>query len=136
MSNGEMDNVIKEFPMIHDNRVLRYQVDLIEHVLTLELLTETEQLVTVQFSGLMAHRFEHVGQDNILFGMEEVTSAYFFACYRQLLERTLPYGFPVCGGPGQLKDDMQEQKIRIFVLTSSLGLCGFVLARDVALTAT
>ncbi len=135
MDNGQEDHIIKDFPMIHDNRVLRCQVDFMERVLTLEMVTETEQLAIVQFSGLMAHRFEHVGQDNILFSMEEVTSVCFLARYRQLLEQTLPYGFPVCGSLSQLKNYMQDQKIRVFVLTSSLGLSGFVLAQNVALTA-
>ena len=39
-----------------------------------------------------AHWFENVIQDNILFGMDEITVDGFFEPYKDLLDGTIPYG--------------------------------------------
>ena len=80
-----------------------------------------------------AHWFENVIQDNILFGMDEITVDGFFEQYKDLLGGTISYGFPACCSIEELRERMEREKIRVFVIDSSLGLCGFVLAQEVAL---
>ena len=46
---------------------------------------------------------------------------------------TISYGFPVCCSIEELRERMEREHIRVFVIDSSLGLCGFVLAQKVDL---
>ncbi len=95
--------------------------------------TEVGAQVSVHFTGLLAHWFENVIQDNILLGMDEITVDSFFEQYRNLLDRTISYGFPACCSIEELRERMDREKIRAFVINSSLGLCGFVLAQEAEL---
>ena len=126
-----MSMVIQSFDNLHDNRVLRCCADFEAHTLHLDTRTEAGEVVSVHFTGLLAHWFENMAQDNILFGMDEITIDGFFEQYRELLDGTIPYGFPACCGIEELRERMEREKIRVFVIDSSLGLCGFVLAQEV-----
>ena len=95
--------------------------------------TEAGEKVSVRFTGLLAHWFENVIQDNILFGMDEITVDGFFQQYKDLLGGTISYGFPACCSIEGLRKRMEREHIRVFVIDSSLGLCGFVLAQEVEL---
>jgi len=87
----------------------------------------------LSFTGLLAHWFENVIQDNILFGMDEITVDGFFEQYKDLLGGAVSYGFPACCSIEELRERMDREHIRVFVIDSSLGLCGFVLAQEVEL---
>ena len=68
-----MSTLICSFDGLHDNRVLRYCADFEAHTLHMDTQSETGEKVSVRFTGLLAHWFENVIQDNILFGMDEIT---------------------------------------------------------------
>ena len=68
-----MSTLICSFDGLHDNRVLRYCADFESHSLHMDTKTEAGEKVSVHFTGLLAHWFENVIQDNILFGMDEIT---------------------------------------------------------------
>ena len=68
-----MSMVIQSFDHLHDNRVLCYCADFEAHILHVDTRTEAGENVSVHFTGLLAHWFENVIQDNILFGMDEIT---------------------------------------------------------------
>ena len=125
---------IQSFDNLHDNRVLRYCTDFEAHTLHMDTRTEAGENVSVHFTGLLAHWFENVIQDNILFGMDEITADVFFKQYKEMLDRTVSYGFPACCSIEELRERMDREHIRIFVIASSLGLCGFVLAQEVKIT--
>ena len=122
---------IQSFDNLHDNRVLRYCTDFEAHTLHMDTRTEAGENVSVHFTGLLAHWFENVIQDNILFGMDEITADVFFKQYKEMLDRTVSYGFPACCSIEELRERMEREHIRVFVIDSSLGLCGFVLAQEV-----
>ena len=71
-----MSTLICSFDGLHDNRVLRYCADFEAHTLHMDTQTEAGEKVSVHFTGLLAHWFENVIQDNILFGMDEITNVY------------------------------------------------------------
>ena len=50
-----------------------------------------------------------------------------------MLDRTVSYGFSACCSIEELRERMDREHIRVFVVDSSLGLCGFVLAQGVEL---
>ena len=89
-----MSMVIQSFDKLHDNRVLRYCADFEAQTLHMDTQTETGEKVSLHFTGLLAHWFENVVQDNILFGMDEITLDGFFEQYKDLLGGTISYGFP------------------------------------------
>ena len=53
--------------------------------------------------------------------------------FTDLLGGTISYGFPACCSIEELRERMDREHIRVFVIDSSLGLCGFVLAQEVEL---
>lgn len=120
-----MSTLICSFDGLHDNRVLRYCADFEAHTLHMDTQSETGEKVSVRFTGLLAHWFENVIQDNILFGMDEITVDRFFQQYKDLLGGTISYGFPACCSIEELRKRMEREHIRVFVIDSSLGLCGF-----------
>lgn len=126
-----MNTFICSFDCLHDNRVLRYGIDFEAHTLHMDTKTEAGKIVSVHFSGLLAHWFDHVIQNNILFGMDEITISVFFEQYKERLDKSLLYGFPACCTIEQLQEKMVRERVRVFVIDSSLGLCGFVLAQEV-----
>ena len=128
-----MNTVIQSFDNLHDNRILRYCADFECRTLHIVTLSETGESISVRFTGLLAHWFENVIQDNILFGMDEITVDGFFQQYKDLLGGTISYGFPACCSIEELRKRMEREHIRVFVIDSSLGLCGFVLAQEVEL---
>lgn len=128
-----MNTLICSFDCLHDNKVLHYCVDFETHTLHLDTQTEAGETVSVHFTGLLAHWFENVIQENILFGMDEITADGFFEQYEDLLCGTISYGFPACCSIEELREQMERENIRVFVIDSSLGLCGFVLAKEVEL---
>ena len=52
---------IQSFDNLHDNRVLRYCADFEANTLNMDTQTEAGKIVSVHFSGLLAHWFENVG---------------------------------------------------------------------------
>ena len=128
-----MSMVIQSFDNLHDNRVLRYCADFEAHTLHMDTQTEAGEKVSVHFTGLLAHWFENVIQDNILFGMDEITVDDFFEQYKDLLGGTISYGFPACCSIKELRKRIEQEYIRVVVIDSSLGLCGFILAQEVEL---
>ena len=120
-----MSTLICSFDGLHDNRVLRYYADFEAHILHMDTQTEAGEKVSVHFTGLLAHWFENVVQDNILFGMDEISVDAFFEQYKDLLGGTISYGFPACCSIEKLRERMDREHIRVFVIDSSLGLCGY-----------
>ena len=70
---------IQSFDNLHDNRVLRYCADFEANTLNMDTQTEAGKIVSVHFSGLLTHWFENVIQNNILFGMDEITVSGFLS---------------------------------------------------------
>ena len=120
-----MSTLICSFDGLHDNRVLRYYADFEAHILHMDTQTEAGEKVSVHFTGLLAHWFENVVQDNILFGMDEISVDAFFEQYKDLLGGAISYGFPACCSIEELRERMDREHIRVFVIDSSLGLCGY-----------
>ena len=100
---------IQSFDNLHDNRVLRCCADFEAHTLRMDTRTEAGENVSVHFTGLLAHWFENVIQDNILFGMDEILADVFFKQYKEMLDRTVSYGFPACCSIEELRERMDTK---------------------------
>lgn len=128
---------------IHDNTIERYTVDIEAHTLLMETRPEgtaDKQSVFLNFNGVLAHFFENVTGCNILFDVEEVAPEIFVANWHDFLVRNIPYGFPVLNFQYEypLKSEdlerlpqvIKNNGYRIFVISASLGLTGFVIAKE------
>ena len=95
--------------------------------------TEAGERSSVHFTGLLAHSFKNVIQDNILFGMDEITVDGFFEQYKDLLDgRVRLTAFPACCG---IEEGYGSAWAGAHpgIQYSFPGLCGFVLAKEVEL---
>ena len=128
-----MSMVIQSFDHLHDNRVLCYCADFEAHILHVDTRTEAGENVSVHFTGLLAHWFENVIRDNILFGMDEITVDGFLNSTKTCWAGPSLTAFPPVAASRNCGSAWIGEHIRVFVIDSSLGLCGFVLAQEVEL---
>jgi len=129
-----MSNVIRSIDEIHDAMVWEYHVDLRGHQLEMIVgWSKKENGIHLCFDGLLAHHFENVIDTNILFDIEEVTLSYFLQKNEAFLKNKLRFGFPIsrndCRTIEQLKEYLQGY--RFFQIDASLGMIGFIIARDI-----
>ena len=93
-----MNTLIYSFDGLHDNRVLRCCTDFEAHTLHMDTRTEAGETASVHFTGLLAHCFKNVIQDNILFGMDEITVDSFLNSTKTCwTERSLMAFLPAAG---------------------------------------
>jgi hypothetical protein len=87
----------------------------------------------VIFSGVVAHFFEHVLPGNILFGIEEGDPKSLVDQYAERFKESWRYGWPQVDYKGDLsvlQDWLRDHSIRAFVIQSSYGLSGWILAEN------
>lgn len=131
-----MSDLIAALSQVHDNFILSYAVNFQDHTLKLKTQNANGHQILLTFAGLLAHHFENVAQDNILFGIDEISVDDFFAKYQGLLDKTISYGFPCCCSLYELQTRMHAEHLKVFVIDSSLGLCGFVLCKSIQINTT
>jgi hypothetical protein len=121
---------------VHDNFVYAYFVDCEGQRLILHTMfrdREPYEYTDVIFRGLIAHYFEHVLPGNILNAVEEVESATIVDQYATVFAESWRWAWPFFeyrGDVVSLKERLREQAIRGFLVMSSYGLDGWVLAES------
>lgn len=129
-------NVIKEYvDHVHDYEISSYTVDITNHIL--QIFAEyCENKSAITFTGLLAHHFDHVTYSNILDDVTEVTVDWFIAFFREMLTDALRFAFPVWDAKNceDLSAYLKEKDERTFIIYSSLGLNGFVIAKEISVT--
>ena len=129
------EHIVEQYPNIENNQVLSYQVDIINR--TLRILTKSadgKNHVDITFTGVLSHRFEDVILSNLLYEISQFTVDYFIATNKEVINESLEYGYPAqkMDNIGALKDFLKKEKYKIFDITSTLGLCGEVIAKDIS----
>ena len=120
--------MISDEASIHDNHVLSYMVDCQERQITLCTVyphAEPPERTDIIFSGVAAHHFERGDMVTILFAVQEVSPEQVYAEYGDLFERNKTYGWP------EVQHDTKV--VKGFLISSSYGLEGFVLAQEMRL---
>jgi hypothetical protein len=123
-------------PSVHDNFVYAYAVLIDRRQLILHTEyrdTEPNELTDVIFLDVIAHHFEHVGDGAILLDVEEVEPEWVVRQEAEVFARGKNYGWPLPDykDPADLVRRLKDQGLRGYVISSSFGLNGFVLAREV-----
>ena len=128
-----MSNIVREFSHVHDNQINAYRVDISNQTLTLETTYENQEKTEIIFTGWMAHRFENVIYCNIILDITQVTVDYYINSNQEEVTEALRYGFPACfKSIAALKEYLLNEKYNIYEISSSLGLAGTIIAKDIA----
>jgi hypothetical protein len=125
-------------PSFHDDYLVGYEVDcegrqIKLHIKPAASVAEQVGASTVVFTGVEGYNFENDAFGNIIFALEAVTTPGFVSEYRGELAES----YRMSGAPGTWASDLDtaprvlsEQGVQAFVLSSSYGLSGWVLARS------
>jgi hypothetical protein len=126
-------------PSFHDDYLVGYEVDcearqIKLHIKPADSAAERAHGSTVVFTGVEGYDFEGDAFGNIILGLVAWTTTEFLSQYRG----DLAEAYHMSGAPGAWAADLDaaprflsEQGIQAFVLGSSYGLSGWVLAREV-----
>jgi hypothetical protein len=130
--------MLNMLPSFHDDYVVGYEVDCEGRQIRLHIkpatpVAEQAPVITVVFTGVEGYNFQNDAFGNIIFDLETVPATQFVSQYRGALAKS----FRLSGAPGTWASDLDaapqilsEQGVQAFVLSSSYGLSGWVLARE------
>ncbi|WP_353094006.1 hypothetical protein [Tissierella praeacuta] len=129
------NNIIKEYGVVHDNMIISYMVDFEKQILQINTKNYDDEKIIIRFQGLLAHAFENVILNNIILEIYQVKIEHFLLDKANKLSETLKYGFPTIGVSNvrELGDYLKENRYRVFYLTASLGMCGYIIAKEIIL---
>jgi hypothetical protein len=127
-------------PSFHDEILVGYEIDCEARKIKLHIKPsapdmERAAVRTAIFSGVLGYHFENDAFGNIIFALESVPMTWFVSQNRRDLAEAHRFG-----ALGTWASDLDAapavlsgQGIQAFILSASLGLTGWVLAKDAAL---
>jgi hypothetical protein len=123
---------------VHDNNVYAFSCDCVTRRMILHTsydAGEVHEFTDVLFSDVLVHSFEHVLPGNILFDVREIAPNAVVDDHRELFSKSWPYGWPIAnieyrGDLEYLKTWLHDQSFRAFAIESSVGLSGWVFAKN------
>lgn len=138
-----MDEEIYLNKIVHDGDIKKYEVDFEKKELKLffniespyvpELRKNNKKAIII-FSGLLTHVFEYEYHQNILSDIFKYDIETFINENKELLKESRNYCWPLTFEDiDDLKDKLLKQKYNYYVIESSNGLDGWVLAKDVTI---
>jgi hypothetical protein len=122
---------------IHDNLLISYEVQCESRTILLRTecrtKNQTTKFINVVFNGVQGYRFENDAFGNIVLDLEPVAIDQFVAEYGAGIVAS----YKMAGSPGPWAKNLDAaslhlhaQKIQAFILSSSFGLSGWILARE------
>jgi hypothetical protein len=125
---------------IHDNLLISYEVQCEERTIILRteyrVKNAPTEFTNVIFRGVQGYRFENDVFGNIIFGLETIPVEQLLTEYGSEISES----YHAAGSPGPWAANLgtasgylREQGVQGFILSSSLGLDGWVLAREVSI---
>lgn len=126
---------------IHDNNVISYEVHCEARTIVLRteyrVKNEPTEFTNLIFKGVQGYCFENDAFGNIILDLDTVTIEQLLAEYGT----TISESYRMAGAPGPWAGDLEtapgllrEQGLQGFILSSSYGLSGWVLAREVSIS--
>jgi len=129
-----MRTIIEEYFGVHDNEIHSYHVDIRNRILQMDTQYYDKGKTRIVFTGVRAHRFENVTYCNIINRISQLSIDCFIDENEAFLEDSLRYAFPIYAESiSALKAYLEENELKIFDICSNLGLCGFVIAKDIVI---
>ncbi len=125
---------------VHDNVLVSYEVRCEARVITLRTKYRTANKPTeftdVIFEGVQGYRFENDAFENIIFGVETVSVEDLLTEFGAEISES----YRMAGSPGSwaanlgaAAEYLRERGIKGFTLSSSYGLSGWVLAKEMSI---
>jgi len=94
----------------------------------------TQENTDVIFSNVWTHHIEGIQDGNILFDIRETDYSTVQATFSDVFQRLENQAWPVEKKQNRnLTDLMDEGKIKAFIINSSYGMTGFVLAEEMTI---
>ena len=122
---------------LHDNNIYSIEIRCEKKTILLHtefLEGEVPEYTDVIFNDVIWHQFQHILEGNILFDIEEWPPDNFFKEYKETLNTISRYGFPLDFNTGQeFCDVLSKKNMKIFVINSSYGLSGWLIAENMKL---
>lgn len=128
------NNIIGKYDLIYDSTIISYMVDFEKSILQINTRNCDKEII-IRFKGLLAHKFENVITNNIIFDISEATMEEFILEESNTLSESLEYGFPTIevSNMRELENYLKENLYGVFYITSSLGMCGYIIAKEIIL---
>lgn len=125
---------------VHDNVLASYEVRCEARVITLRtehrVANGPTEFTNVIFEGVHAYHFQNDAFGNIIFGLETVSVEYLLTEFGSEISES----YRMAGSPGpwaadlgSAPDYLGERGIKGFTLSSSYGLSGWVLAKEISI---
>ena len=126
---------------VHDSMLISYEVQCEARTIMLRteyrVKNEPTKFTNLIFKGVQGYCFENDAFGNIIFSLEIVTVEQLLAEYGAKISES----YRMAGSPGPWAANLEtasgllrEQGIQGFILSSSYGLSGWVLAREVSIS--
>jgi hypothetical protein len=125
---------------VHDNLLVSYEVQCEARTILLRTEYRVEnkptEFTNVMFKDVQGYRFENDAFANIIFGVDPLPLEQFLAEHGTEISES----YKMAGAPGTWARDfetaleyLRQQGIQAFDLSSSYGLSGWVLAREISI---
>lgn len=117
---------------VHDYEIISYEVDLRNRKITfITFLHSSDNHTKLIFSEVLAHQFETQLQGSIIYEVYENELSRFIEEHQELLQRQKNYGWPMNYETSEeLEAVLQKEKFKYYVIFSSYGLNGWILAKQ------
>ncbi|CAM5218806.1 putative protein OS=Ureibacillus acetophenoni OX=614649 GN=SAMN05877842_12015 PE=4 SV=1 [Ureibacillus acetophenoni] len=119
---------------VHDNEIISYEVNLKNEEIIIQTISHWEKVpnVTLIFSGVLAHWFEHQLPGSIILDLEKRELDEFFEYNKELLEKSRPYSWPTdYKDLKELEEKLRKENYFYYLISAFYGLNGWVLAKKV-----
>jgi hypothetical protein len=124
---------------VHDNLLISYEVQCDARLITLRTEFRTKngptEFTNIIFKGVQGYNFENDAFGSIILGLEAIPIEQFLTEYGAEISES----YRMAGSPGPwaknletASEYLQKQGIQGFILTSSYGLSGWILAREMS----
>jgi hypothetical protein len=127
---------------VHDNLLVSYEVQCESRTITLHTEYRVDgkptEFTNVVFEGLQAYHFENDAFGNIIFDVNEIPSEQFLSEHGAEISELYRYnGRPDwAADPASAPEHLRNQGIKAYILSSSYGMSGWVLAKELSIASS
>lgn len=123
---------------VHDNEIISYEVDLKNYQIIVHTQYQESALIKntdIIFQNVLAHFFQNELSGSIIFDIEKYDIIRFLKNNSDLLKKQKNYCWPmVYDTEKELAEKLLEGEYSYYVISSSYGLNGWVLAKVMRIT--
>lgn len=117
---------------IHDNEIISYNVDFRKQKIIFNTLNYRNKKVIIEFTGLLAHKFELEQPNSIILDIEESKVEKMIEENTELLLEMKNNCWPIFyDNMKDLLEKLNIDKYKYYIIYSSIGLCGWIIAKNI-----